>query len=624
MDRISLLDDFLINKIAAGEVIERPASVVKELIENSLDANAKKIIIETKEGGKSLIKVSDNGIGMSERDALLSWQKHATSKIKTEMDLNEIKTFGFRGEALSSIAAVSELTIMTKEKEENKGIKIIVNDGKLITKEEIGMENGTIIEVKNLFFNVPARKKHLKSIETELNEIIDIVTRFALINKDVHFILLHNNKEIINSPATSNLLNKISFVYGSNVAKEIIEVNYTYNYDENKPNEKIQIYGYISLPSLTRSTKEEQSIFINNRYIKKNKIISQAIEDAYKTSVMINRYPIVILNISLPYEKTDVNVHPQKHEILIHDEATLYTAVYESVKKTLDENKKITEVKPTIKIEKLKNFLKQEEKKEIDKIREEDKYSDIDIEKKKEERKIEEETKIEKKSKKYYSLENNKQEILIKESNELNLKNLPDMNILGIINRTFIIAEIKGGLIIIDQHAAAERILYETFTKELKEKSIKIQDLLNPEIIQLSAKNYNTALSNKEFFDKIGYKIDSFGNNSIIIRSIPIILGRQLGKEMLVDFLTEMTKIIDIKEKDIKDLTSFEKFFHNKIARMSCRKAIKAGDIITLPQIKKYIQEISENYLPLTCPHGRPILIKFSIYDLEKMFKRIV
>lgn len=523
LNKIIILDESLINKIAAGEVIERPASIVKELIENAIDAKTKHIFIDVKEGGKSYIKVSDNGQGMSKKDAELSWHRHSTSKIKTVDDLFAINSLGFRGEALGSIAAISELSIITKPENEVKGIKITVKAGKKISKEVIGCPQGTTIEVKNLFFNTPARKKYLKSMEVELRHIIDIVTRYALIHPEIHFKLYHHSKEILNAPFANEFIN-LSYVYG-NISKEFLRI---------ESQNKFIITGFISKPSISKSTKNDQSIYVNKRYIK-NSTISTAINDAYKTLMMVKRFPVVILNIEIPSKYTDVNVHPQKSEIRIQNEQHLYQEVFEAVRTTLQKNDLIPQtLSPGIK--KIVDFAPA--------------------------------------SRKHYTIEP-KQKLLVRESDG---SKLPGMNILGVVNKTYILAEIPGHLLLIDQHAAAERIIYEKFMEQLKNKKVNVQELLNQYILEVTPKQFNTAISNQEFLHELGYFFEEFGKNTLIVKKIPVVLGKQFDKNLFLDFVDEL-------EKSKKPVT-LDMFFHNKIASIACRTAIKAGDNITEPQIK--------------------------------------
>lgn len=568
-NNIIILDESLINKIAAGEVIERPASIVKELIENSIDANSKKIVIEIKEGGKSFIKIIDDGDGMSKKNLELCYLRHSTSKIKDLNDLFSINSLGFRGEALASISSVSHTTIISKTKNEISGHKIVIQGGKQIVFEEFGVPKGTIIEIKNLFFNTPARKKYLKNIAIEQSKIIDIVTRYALIYPQLQFKLINNSKIIMDIPSTTDSIN-LSFIYGNEVAKNMIELNFDNGF--------IQINGFISKPNINRASKKDQSIYVNNRYIK-NKIISDAINNAYHTLVMINRYPIAVINIKIDVKKIDVNVHPQKSEIRLKHENEIYDSVYNAVKNTLKNNDLIPQV------------LHNESAKTITD------FSNSNFESN-------------------YKVEDSTQKMLIKESGVVKPNVLDELKILGIINKTYIIAETKGNVILIDQHAAAERILYEKFTNELKDKKVSLQNILEPVVLELSPKDFSIAISNQDILNGLGYKIEEFGHNAIIIRTIPIVLGRQFDKSMFMDFLENLSK--NKKPKTLED------FFHTRIARMACRTAIKAGDEITLPQIKKYVQELMNMDVPYTCPHGRPIMIKWSFYELEKMFKRVV
>jgi DNA mismatch repair protein MutL len=557
----------LVNKIAAGEVIERPASIVKELIENSIDAKSKKIFVEIIEGGKSLIKITDDGIGMNKDDVKKSYLRHSTSKIKQEDDLFNINTLGFRGEALASIAAVSNLTIISKEKNELVGSKLLVKGGNQIVFEDFGSPSGTIIQIKELFYNTPARKKYLKSMEVELRHIIEIVTKYSLIYPDIHFQLIHGTKILVDNPSSDQLSN-ISFVYGHEFAKQMIPINFESN--------GFKLTGFISKPSLTKSTKDSQSIYVNNRYIKSNKTISDAINKAYHTLIMVNRYPAVVLNIDTDVSKTDVNVHPQKSQIRIANESKLYEAVYNGVIKTLNEFDLVPEQVIDV-TQKLTDFTQ---------------------------------SNFEQK----YQLEDSEQELLVKESDTTQSGKLPIVKILGILNKTYILAEILGGMMLIDQHAAAERILYEKFMDELKKSDVKVQKLLNPEIIELNPVKYDLTIKSKDVLMKLGYNIEDFGLNTVIVRTIPILMGRKFDKTFFLDYL-------DLIQKGKLDV---ELLFHEKIASKACRSAIKAGDDITLPQIKIYIQELMQMNKPFNCPHGRPVMIKFSYYEIEKMFKRVV
>jgi DNA mismatch repair protein MutL len=569
LDKIIILDEALISKIAAGEVIERPASIVKELIENSIDAKAKKISVELKDGGKAYIRVTDDGLGMSRRDAGLSWQRHATSKLRDAHDLSSIHTLGFRGEALASIASVSEMTITTRESDEITGTRIVVTGGKVSVDEEIGCPKGTTIEVKDLFFNTPARMKYMKGDEAEYAAIADIMTRFGLIYHEIQFRLTHNRREQFNWPACDDIA-RLSHIYGIKTAKDMVKVSHK---DSN-----FSISGFVSKPQLSRSTREDQSFFVNRRYIKKNSAISEGLNGAFQTLIMVNRFPLAVLDIEVLPERTDVNVHPQKAEIRILDEKGLYDSVFTSVKDALKDCDLIPET------------IKESDKNIFD-------FSPGRLETS-------------------YPLDTAKQQMLAKEANAVATDKLHEINIFGIVNRTYIVAEIQGSLLLIDQHAAAERILYENFSQQLRLRKVVVQGLLEPEIIETTPTQIQTVVQHKEELTGLGYSAEAFGHSTVRVSSIPVILGRQFNKEIFIDFLNELGK----GEK----IESLEGFFHAKFARMACRKAIKAGDEITLPQIKRYVQDILTRDFPPTCPHGRPIMIKWSFYELEKMFKRVI
>tara|TARA_Y100000310_G_scaffold127564_1_gene126702 strand:- start:1129 stop:2841 length:1713 start_codon:yes stop_codon:yes gene_type:complete len=570
MPTINILDDALINKIAAGEVVERPASVVKELIENSIDADANEIVIDIKDGGKSLIKIADNGNGMDKDDAKLCIERHATSKLSNINELSSISTLGFRGEALSSIASVSDFSLITKTEQAMEGTNIRVEEGK--TKiNDIGCSKGTVVEVKNLFSNIPARKKFLKSIQVEFNYIADIVTRYALINKDIFFKLVHNDKIVFSSQKTDSLFNNIVSIYGKEIASNLVKVFYESDY--------LKVYGYIGKPSLTRNDKQMQSFYVNKRYVK-SKIISSALYDAFHTLLFINRHPTAVLNIEINPEIVDVNVHPSKRIIKIFDEDRFYNDVFNAVRQSLYTNNLIPEAK-------------------------------LDDTNYKDNRK--------------YPLQTDKQSVLAVEDSPVKrtIKDKPIDNaserigpflLIGQINKTYILAENNKGLLIIDQHAAQERISYEKFMKQYEKEGIKTQKLVKPKVINLSAAESGVMEDNISFLSKLGFNIEAYGNNSFILRTTPSIFGR-VDTVLITDILTELT---GISSKNI------DKVKEERIIRFACRKSIKAGEEMTMPLMEKLIEELDKTEQPFTCPHGRPTTISISLPELERKFKRIV
>ena len=572
MAKISVLGKELVDKIAAGEVIERPASVVKELIENSLDANARKIHIELKEGGKSLIRVEDDGDGMDKEDMEIVAQRHSSSKIASLHDLFNIQSFGFRGEALSSIAAVSELTIKTRAESSIVGTKLTLTDDQRAI-ENTACPKGTILEVKNLFYNTPARKKYLKSIEYELGEIADIATRYALCFPEVFFKLTHDEKLILNAPPTTNTFSNISNIYGNHVAKNLLQVDFIH--------EDIDVMGFISRPQLTKPNRDFQSIFINHRYIK-SKLISDAITEAYHTLLMVGRSPVAILNIDISPREIDVNVHPTKREIKFSHESEVYEAVFNAVRKTLMDNELIKELEsPQLKQDVLIS------KQEIPKAGEK------------------------KTAQKKYEPPRSDQLMLKETESAIKKKNLPEMKLIGQLHKTYIIAEGEDCIYLIDQHAAQERVNYEKFMQQLFSNIVATQALLTPIVLELSPKEYTLVISNLELLTKLGFNVEEFGTNTILIKTFPVILPNQ-DKQLILDLIDELeiaqNKIDEEKEK--------------LLTMRACKASVKANQPLTLFEISKIIEELSSAESPYTCPHGRPIILRITIDELEKMFKR--
>jgi len=568
---IKVLNENLINKIAAGEVIERPANVVKELLENSYDSAADSIKIEIIDSGFKKIKISDNGIGMSKEDLLLCVKRYATSKIQQENDLFNIHSFGFRGEALFSIAQVSSMIIITKRECDAIGTRIEVEAGQIKKVEPTACSKGTIIEVNDLFFNTPVRKEYLRNKDLEFSQILHIVNKYALIKKSVSLILTHNNKEIINSPKTDSLLDNIISLYGPNFSKDLIEVKFLEG--------DFYLSGYISKPNLTRTDKSEQSIYVNSRFVK-DKIISESVYDAYKTLLFINRHPIFILNLEINPSLIDVNIHPAKEIIKFKDEDKIQDFVFRAIKKAIYNSELITETnienKENIKPTKIYEFNL-------------DKQTNL------------------------FNETNSTRKIQDKEiSDYLDNKILKDYKILGQINKTFIILEDNNGLIILDQHAAEERVNYEKYMSEFIKGAIKKQKLLDSKILELNTEQKNIALNNRGFLNSIGFEFEDFGENSLKVSSVPEIFGR-LKSVLFLDILNELVnnkgKIID---KEIEE----------RIIKFSCRASVKAGQELTNDEIRKLINNLNNCENPYSCPHGRPISIRLSLGELEKKFKR--
>jgi DNA mismatch repair protein MutL len=575
MPKIKLLDEDLINKIAAGEVIERPASVVKELIENSLDAQATKILIEIKNSGKDLIKISDNGHGMDEEDAKNSILRHATSKITSVEDLFSVNTLGFRGEALASIAAVSQLSIITKQ-DQLEGFNLVVEGSLIISEGVIGANKGTTIEVRNLFYNTPARKKFMKTDSVELRHIIDVVTHYALLNKNVSFILKHDGHILLNSPAIEDMQGNIAQIYGLGLAKDLLEVNHQ--------DDSIKVKGCIAKPHRARNDKNQQAIFVNGRWVK-NSDIAKAVYEGFHSLLFVNKHPIFVLELELNPEKVDVNVHPQKLEIKIEQIEQVCKVIAEAVKDTLQKNNliPIMDVEPEFDFSKLKKPTYSFEKSKQTVLKEED-------------------------IPKVISQPTAMEQEISKEIKET--PKFPAMKLLGQINKTYFLAETEGGVFFIDQHAAHERVMYDKFMEEYMDKSVVIQTLLKGEMIDLTPSEKVTFEENKDAILDVGFLVEHFEGNTYVIKTIPSIFNRLLPKELLHELLDSLK---GEKLEEIKEVI---------VTRMACRSAVMAGDILTIPQFERILSELALCDLPYTCPHGRPSMFLTTAEELEKKFRR--
>ena len=613
MPAIHLLSEDLINKIAAGEVIERPASVVKELIENSLDAQATKIMIDIEDSGKKLIRITDNGVGMEREDAERSILRHATSKIKEDQDLFAISTLGFRGEALASIAAVSQLSLITKQKEALEGFSIVVEGGSIISSEMVGTEAGTTLEIRNLFFNTPARKKFLKGDSVEMHHIIETVIRYALINYKVGFVLHHDGHTLIQSPIAENRRDKIASIYGITLAKDLQEVSYQ--------EEGIKITGFIAPPHQVRNDRSQQSLYVNSRWVR-NPEVMNAVYEAYHSTLFLNQHPAVILHLELNPQQIDVNVHPAKTEVKIEQREKVYQAVLTAVRETLKKSNIFPILPPEMgeqltfgtphQVQKQKEEVKyafEASRQQVFQVNEESPNLELGIEllsfgKKKEEKKNEEKE-IEKKI--TFS-----KIISDSEIPSIGLSRIPPFKLLGQIHQTFFVAETVGGLLYIDQHAAHERVLYEKYLTQYLKKEVEVQRLLQGEILEFSALDKLLTLKNKEKLEKYGFQVEPFGENAFIIQTIPLLFGRLQPKEILFDILHALEESRPEIEENKEEI----------VTRMACRAAVMAGETLTIGEMEKIMVDLEKTELPFTCPHGRPTIIRVPAQELEKRFKR--
>ena len=729
MGNIVLLDDLTINKIAAGEVIERPASVVKELVENSIDAGANNISVEIKNGGISYIRITDNGKGIMPDDMEMAFERHATSKIRKADDLEVVTTMGFRGEALASIASISHVEVTSRTEDNDIGCKVEVKGGHLIEKEDIGCPKGTTMTITDLFYNTPVRYKFLKKDFTEAGYIEDVVTRIALVHPEIAIKLISSGKTIIQTSGNGDIKSVIYNIFGKDVAENIIDVDYTY--------EDIKVSGVIGKPVIARSNRSNQLFFVNKRYIK-DKVLTSAAEQGYKGLITIGKYGFLVLNIEMNPQKVDVNVHPAKLEVRFEDENKVFKAIYHSIKDSLLKDdlvpdktrieinknegqvKNISETVPELNrliagsiqnsglsyIKELENKeVKEEIKKEIEepekkhglfsrfgiapkkenKDEEDDDENDKykmgnfiaqiynnkhleEVEEPKEEQKheeniVKEDTKVNDATKKINLSEINekmeqlsnlkidsdyenfdemyaktfgtvkKEEVVEEPDEEYKLKQnelktvenisifdntkkeeIPLYKFIGIAFSTYIIIEMDKELYIIDQHAAHERIMYEKIKENYYSDDKKDSQLmLLPDIINLSHKDMQIAKDNMDIFEKAGFVLEEFGENTIKLTGVPNVCIDLDTKELFLETLDEINTVARTAKQEIE-----EKF----IATVACKAAVKANMALTKEEVDNLMRQLLVLPNPFTCPHGRPTAIKMTKADIEKKFSR--
>ncbi|WP_368487417.1 DNA mismatch repair endonuclease MutL [Clostridium sp. BJN0013] len=612
MKRINLLDMDTSNKIAAGEVVEGPSSVVKELLENSIDSGAKNIIIEIEEGGQKSIKIIDDGTGIHPGDIEKAFMPHATSKISTLEDLNKIYTMGFRGEALSSIAAVSHVILKSRVEDEfNYGKEISISGGVLNYIQDTGCNIGTTVLVKDLFFNVPARKKFLKSPGREGAFISDIINRLSLANSDIAFKFFKNGKKSLVTYGSGEVMDVIRCIYGKNIYENIIPI-------ENH-SDIASIYGYIGNSEVSRGSRNNQSIFVNKRYVK-DKSITAAAEKAFKSFLTVNKFPFFILFLDIFPEFVDINVHPAKWEIKFSDSRMIFTFVFDTIHQALRES-----LKDSFKIDVEDKILPQEEEYvETNKVQ-----IPIDLKPPSYESYIKEKygnnkeqyvnSKEEDNIFEEYKNITDKNSIInesmnISTSHESKISKLPPFKIIGQFNNTYIIAEAGSNLYIVDQHAAHEKILFEKYKSSIQKEKVMSQILITPVVMELTAEDYICYVENKDVFKRAGFNVELFGNNTINVREVPVILGNPDVKNLFIDIIDNLKNMGFGDTIEVKYLS---------IATLACRAAIKAKCNLSIMEMEYLLEELRFIEDPFTCPHGRPTIIKFTLNDLEKKFKRI-
>ena len=574
MGRIKLLSDDLKNKIAAGEVVERPASVVKELIENSLDAGATEIDVIVRGGGNVSMQVIDNGAGLEKDDLLIAFSRHSTSKIETVEDLSTIDTLGFRGEALSSIASVAKVKALSSVNGEDSGYEISVLDGEISQPEPAALSKGTAISVSDLFFSIPARRKFLKSAQVELRHIIRTVRRFGLCRPDVKFTLTADDKEVMTlAPVT--LIDRIAAVHDPSYRENLLEVNHQAG--------PFAITGYVGNLNLVRKRWGEQSLFLNGRYIV-NKLLNSAIYSAYQSLVSRGEFPFFVITLEVPLDTVDVNVHPMKIEVRFRDEWRVYHALKTAVTEALGD---ILSTVP--------DFLKSSES-----------FPDSS-------------------SQTGFSFpKSTPSSILSRQSVERAKSYVQTMgetrteeegvNLESIwqVHAKYIVSEIKSGLVIIDQHVAHERVLFEQAMGAMEGHPLPSQSLLFPEVVELPIEDFSTLLELLPYLEKIGFRMKEFGKNTVMIEGVPSELGWGNEREVL-------TEIIDTFRNQQKAQPSF---MEAVAASFACKAAVKAGDALTHEEMQSLVDRLFATQHPYYCPHGRPIMVNLSLDELDRRFER--
>ena len=589
MAKIMQLSEHVANMIAAGEVVEGPISVVKELVENAIDAKATNISVHLVESGIQKIEIVDNGCGMEPDDALMAFNRHATSKIKSAYDLASINTLGFRGEALPSIASVSQLELITKEAQATEGFKVLLKAGKLISKESIASNNGTRIIVSNLFYNTPARLKYLKSPNVILAQICELIDKFALSNRHIRFTLTNNNQTLLSTPGVDDLKGLFGIIYGTNIAKNLI-------FGE-REHDGVKVKITATNPTITRSRKNDITLVVNGRYVKSN-IVTNAVCDAYKNYVAPLRYPICLVELDIDSLLIDVNVHPQKMDVKFSTENNVYNLVKEAIIDGI-RNIQIIPVATVVKEKEtivplnFDDYLKLDEVKEV----------------KKEPQKVFFEEKVEEK----YEVKTpvRQQEIVIKEEK----KYLPYLEYIGQLAGTYLLFQNDEGLFLVDQHAAQERINYEYYLNILANPPKESTPLLIPFNLELKKEEFLILQNHMNELEAIGLVLEPSGVSSYFVREIPTWIKASAPEVMIEKILYFLLERNEFNVMMLRD----------SLAKMvACKASIKANEYVSREGVEKLMSDLNSCDNPYNCPHGRPVFVKITNYEIEKMFKRVI
>ncbi|WP_143928082.1 DNA mismatch repair endonuclease MutL [Streptococcus dysgalactiae] len=647
MTNIIELPEVLANQIAAGEVVERPASVVKELVENAIDAKSSQVTIDIEESGLKKIQITDNGEGMSPEDLPLSLRRHATSKIKSQSDLFRIRTLGFRGEALPSVASISKITIKTATKEDNHGSLLVAIGGEIETLEETSTPVGTKIKVENLFYNTPARLKYMKSLQAELAHIVDVVNRLSLAHPEVSFTLISDGRQLTQTSGTGDLRQAIAGIYGLNTAKKMIAIS---NADLD-----FEVSGYVSLPELTRANRNYMTILINGRYIK-NFLLNRAILDGYGSKLMVGRFPIVVIDIQIDPYLADVNVHPTKQEVRISKERELMALISTAISESLKEQDLIPDALENLAKSSTRHFSKPEQtqlplqskglyydpqrndffvkESDVSKKIPESNFHDTEIDKTVKDQRTEQFPDLGENtgSSSVKRASRSQDEITDDDHPGLDLKNkqklsqmltrleneeqsvFPELDYFGQMHGTYLFAQGKDGLFIIDQHAAQERVKYEYYRDKIGEVDSSLQQLLVPYLFEFSGSDFINLQEKMALLNEVGIFLEVYGHNTFILREHPI----WMKEEEIASGVYEMCDMLLLTNE-----VSIKTYRAELAIMMSCKRSIKANHSLDDYSARNLLLQLAQCQNPYNCPHGRPVLINFSKADMEKMFRRI-
>ena len=618
MPNIAILNQETIDKIAAGEVVERPCSVVKELVENAIDAGSTAITVEIKEGGISFIRITDNGCGIERDQVAIAFYRHSTSKIRSAEDLLTVKSLGFRGEALSSISAVARVELITKTYDELTGTRYVIEGSKELSNEEIGAPDGTTFIVKDLFYNVPARRKFLKTAQTEGSYISDMVEKLALSHPDISFKFINNNQTKLHTSGNGNRKDIIYHIFGREISSSLLEVKHECEY--------FKVEGFIGKPVITRGNRNYENYFINGRYVKSN-ILSRAIEEAYKSFLMQHQYPFTVLYFTF-FSELDVNVHPTKMELRFDNNNEIYVELCDTIYAILSRKEMIPEVPvdstpaPKKIVHEYKEPIPEPfEKRRINEVRAAESrsvYGQSVTSAVKDYSAIEPAVKTPKTSTAYEPAQvvtgtqqtlGDYDKVFLTESSK------KQFSIIGQLFKTYWLIEFEDKLYIIDQHAAHEKVLYEKTMARLANKDFTSQRISPPIVMTLDARESEMLEKYRPQIEQFGYEVEHFGGKEYMISAIPDNLFNIDMKDLFIEMLDDFSNATGRQTPDI---------ITEKVASMSCKAAVKGNDKLTLPEINELIDELLSLDNPYNCPHGRPTIISMSKYEIEKKFKRIV